>query len=162
MTVTPDGEWPEPIGKLAITLPLPASVEQVTWLGRGPGEAYPDTGHATRFGRWESTVDGLQTPYVRPQENGRRADVRWASFADADGRGLSVAGDFAFTARRWTDADLAAATHRNELTAGDAVWLTIDVGQQGIGTASCGPGALPEYELTLRATAFTVVCTPLS
>ncbi len=162
VSVEPDGAWPEPVGKLGITLPLPASIEKVTWFGRGPGEAYADTGYATRFGRWESTVDDLQTPYVRPQENGRRADVRWAELTGADGRGLRVAGDFAFTARRWTDADLAAATHRNELTAGDAVWLTIDIGQQGIGSASCGPGTLPTYELTLRKTAFTIVFTPLS
>jgi beta-galactosidase len=162
VSVDPDGEWPEPIAKLAITVPLPASIERVTWFGRGPGEAYPDTGYATRHGRWESTVDDLQTPYIRPQENGRRADVRWAELTGADGRGLRVDGDFAFAARRWTDAELAAATHRNELTAGDAVWLTIDVGQQGIGTASCGPGALSEYVLTLRKTVFTVVFTPLS
>jgi beta-galactosidase len=162
VSVEPDGDWPEPIGKLGITLPLPASIEKVTWFGRGPGEAYPDTGHATMTGRWESTVDDLQTPYVRPQENGRRAEVRWAELTGADGRGLRIAGDFAFAARRWTDAEMATATHRNELTAGDTVWLTIDVGQQGIGTASCGPGALSEYVLTLRRTTFTVVFTPLS
>jgi beta-galactosidase len=162
VSVEPDGEWPEPIAKLGVALPLPAAIERVAWFGRGPGEAYPDTGLATRVGRWESTVDGLQTPYIRPQENGRRADVRWVELTDADGRGLRVDGDFAFTARRWTDADLAAATHRNELAAGDAVWLTVDVGQQGIGTASCGPGALSGYVLTLRETVFTVVYSPLS
>jgi len=162
VTVEPDGEWPEPIGKLAVTLPLPASIDTVTWYGRGPGEAYPDTGLATWVGAFESTVEELQTPYVRPQENGRRAAVRWATLTDPAGRGLRIAGDFGLTVRRWTDADLAAATHRNELTKGDAVWLTIDVGQQGIGTGSCGPGALPEYVLTLRKTSFTVVFSPLS
>jgi beta-galactosidase len=160
--IEPDGEWPEPIGKLGITLPLPASLDRVTWFGRGPGEAYPDTGLAARFGRWESSVDGMQTPYVRPQENGRRADVRWATLTDASGRGLRIDGEFGLTVRRWTDADLVAAKHRNELVAGDSVWLTIDVGQQGIGTGSCGPGTLPAYELTLRKTAFTIVLSPLS
>ncbi|TDV52152.1 glycoside hydrolase family 2 TIM barrel-domain containing protein [Actinophytocola oryzae] len=160
--VEPDGEWPEPIAKLAVTLPLPAELDQVTWFGRGPGEAYPDTGLATWVGRFESTVDGMQTPYVRPQENGRRADVRWATLTDTLGRGLRVDGQFGLTVRRWTDADLAAATHRNELVPGDGLWLTIDVGHQGIGTGSCGPGALPEYTLTLRKTSFTVVLTPLS
>ena len=47
------------------------------WYGGGPGEAYPDTRPAARIGRWRP-VDALQTPYVRPQENGARADVRWA------------------------------------------------------------------------------------
>ncbi len=162
VTVEPAGEWPEPIAKLAVTLPLPASIDRVSWYGRGPGEAYPDTGLATWVDTFESTVDELQTPYVRPQENGRRADVRWATLTDPSGRGLRLAGDFGLTVRRWTDADLAAATHRNELTPGDAVWLTIDAGQQGIGTGSCGPSALSEYVLTLRKTSFTVVFSPLS
>jgi len=160
--VEPDGEWPEPIAKLAVVLPLPASLDRVTWFGRGPGESYPDTGLATWFGHFESTVDDLQTPYVKPQENGRRGDVRWATLTDTLGRGLRIDGDFGFAVRRWTDADLAAAKHRNELDPGDGLWLTIDAGQQGIGTGSCGPGALPEYELTLRKTEFTVVLSPLS
>jgi beta-galactosidase len=160
--VDPDGEWPEPIAKLAVTLPLPASLDRVTWFGRGPGEAYPDTGPVTRIDRFESTVDDLQTPYIRPQENGRRGDVRWMTVTDAAGRGLRIDGRFGFAVRRWTDADLAAARHRNELVPGDGLWLTIDAGQQGIGTGSCGPGALPEYMLTLRKTAFTVVLSPLS
>jgi beta-galactosidase len=160
--VDPDGEWPEPIAKLAVTLPLPASLDRVTWFGRGPGEAYPDTGLATWIDRFESIVDDLQTPYVRPQENGRRGDVRWATITDAAGSGLRIDGLFGLTVRRWTDADLAAAKHRNELVPGDCLWLTIDAGQQGIGTGSCGPGALPEYVLTLRKTEFTVVLSPLS
>ena len=162
VAVEPDGEWPEPIAKLAVTLPLPVALDRVAWFGRGPGEAYPDTGAAARIGTFESTVDAMQTPYVKPQENGRRADVRWARLTDGAGRGLRVDGRFGLTVRRWTDADLAAATHRNELTPGAALWLTVDAGQQGIGTGSCGPGALSEYMLTLRKTSFTVVYTPLS
>jgi beta-galactosidase len=160
--VDPDGEWPEPIARLAITLPLPASLDRVSWFGRGPGEAYPDTGLATRVDHFTSTVDDMQTPYVKPQENGRRADVRWATFTDTLGRGLRIDGLFGFTVRRWTDADLAAARHRNELVPGDGSWLTVDAGQQGIGTASCGPGVLPDHELTLRNTQFTIVLSPLS
>jgi beta-galactosidase len=162
VSVAPDGEWPEPIAKLAVTLPLPAGLDRVTWFGRGPGEAYPDTGAATRIDTFESTVDELQTPYVRPQENGRRADVRWATLTDGAGRGVRLDGLFGLTVRRWTDADLAAATHRNELTPGDRLWLTVDAGQQGIGSGSCGPGTLSEYVLTLRKTSFTVVFSPLS
>lgn len=161
VSVEPDGEWPEPVAKVAVVFPLPV-LAHVTWYGRGPGEAYPDTGLATWTGHFESTVDDLQTPYVRPQENGRRADVRWATLTDETGRGLRIDGRFGMTVRRWTDADLAAATHRNELVPGDGMWLTIDAGQQGIGTGSCGPGALPEYMLTLRKTSFTMVLSPLS
>jgi beta-galactosidase len=42
------------------------------------------------------------------------------------------------------------------------VELTLDAGQQGIGTASCGPGTLPDYQLFLRETTFTVLLSPVS
>ncbi|MET9883161.1 hypothetical protein ABZZ20_08335 [Streptomyces sp. NPDC006430] len=46
---------------------------QVEWFGTGV-EAYPDSRQAVRVGRFRATVDELQTLYVRPQENGNRAD----------------------------------------------------------------------------------------
>ncbi|MEU5867388.1 glycoside hydrolase family 2 TIM barrel-domain containing protein [Nonomuraea sp. NPDC047529] len=148
--VEPEGEWPDPIPRLGVHLTLPGEIAHVTWFGRGPGEAYPDTGMAARVGRWSATVDDLQTPYVYPQENGRRADVRWAEFGGPDGTpGFRVEGDpvFGLTARRWSTAELEAARHRPDLVAGDRVHLHLDLAQQGIGTATCGPGTLPRYDL---------------
>ena len=105
-------------------------------------------------GRWRSTVDGLQTPYVRPQENGARADVRWVELG-----GLRIEGDpeFWFTARRWTTEQLDAARHRTDLTAGDTVWVNLDHGQHGIGSQSCGPGPLPQYFLKAEPAEFSFV-----
>jgi beta-galactosidase len=80
VAVTPNAELPCPLPKLGLGLRLPRNLDTVEWFGRGPGEAYADTGYATRVGRFTSTVDGLQIPTVMPQENGRRADVRWVSF----------------------------------------------------------------------------------
>jgi beta-galactosidase len=157
--VEPDGDWPEPIATLGVAFTLPAMVDQVRWFGRGPGESYPDTGLAARVGRFHATVDELQTPYIRPQENGRRADVRWATLTDAAGNGVKITGavPFGLTVRRWSNTALADATHRNQLVAGEHVEASIDVGHHGIGTASCGPGTLPDYELFLRKTRFTVI-----
>jgi beta-galactosidase len=161
--VEPEGEWPEPIAKLAVAFTLPGTLDQVRWFGRGPGESYPDTGLAARVGRFHASVDELQTPYIRPQENGRRADVRWATLTDAAGAGLKITGaePYGLTVRRWSDTELAAATHRNQLVAGDHLEVSFDVGQQGIGTASCGPGALPNYELFLKKTEFTLLFEPV-
>jgi beta-galactosidase len=161
--VDPEGTWPEPIATLAVAFTLPATLDHVSWFGRGPGESYPDTGIAARVGRFHATVDELQTPYIRPQENGRRADVRWVTLTDATGHGVKITGlePFGLTARRWPDAALAAATHRNQLVAGEHVELSLDVGHHGIGTASCGPGTLPGYELFLNKTAFSVIVEPV-
>ncbi|MFJ8942084.1 glycoside hydrolase family 2 TIM barrel-domain containing protein [Streptomyces sp. NPDC102395] len=153
VSVTPEGDWTVPLPRLGVRFGL-AEADRVTWFGGGPGEAYPDTRAASMVGRWESTVDALQTPYVRPQENGARADVRWARLG-----GLRIEGDpeFFLTARRWTTEQLDAARHRTDLTPGDTVWVNLDHGQHGIGSQSCGPGPLPQYFLNAAPAEFSFV-----
>ncbi|MDQ1035446.1 beta-galactosidase [Streptomyces sp. V3I8] len=159
VSVTPEGDWQVPLPRLGVRLGL-FDGDRVRWHGGGPGEAYPDTGTAAMLGRWESTVDDLQTPYVRPQENGARSGVRWAEIGRGPGFPALRAeggGAFWFTARRWTSEQLDAADHLTDLTPGDTVWVNLDHGQQGIGSQSCGPGALPQYQLRARPAEFSFV-----
>ncbi|MDN3021746.1 glycoside hydrolase family 2 TIM barrel-domain containing protein [Streptomyces sp. S.PB5] len=153
VSVAPEGEWTVPLPRLGIRLGL-AEADAVEWFGGGPGEAYPDSRLASAVGRWRSTVDGLQTPYVRPQENGARADVRWAEIG-----GLRIEGDpeFSFTARRWTTEQLDAARHRPDLVPGETVWVNLDHAHHGIGSQSCGPGPLPQYRLKAEPAEFSFV-----
>ncbi|WP_369173327.1 glycoside hydrolase family 2 TIM barrel-domain containing protein [Streptomyces sp. R28] len=153
VSVTPEGDWKVPLPRLGIRFGLPQA-DAVRWFGGGPGEAYPDTKAASMVGRWHSTVDELQTPYLRPQENGARADVRWLELG-----GLRIDGDpeFWFSARRWTNEQLEAARHLTDLAAGDTVWVNLDHGQHGIGSQSCGPGPLPQYYLRAEPTEFSFV-----
>ncbi|WP_327352511.1 glycoside hydrolase family 2 TIM barrel-domain containing protein [Streptomyces sp. NBC_01304] len=150
VTVTPEGEWTVPLPRLGVRFGIPAAFREASWFGGGPGEAYPDTGAASRLGRWGMSVAELQTPYVRPQENGARSNVRWAELADGDAV-LRVEGapEFGFTARPWTTEQLDAAEHRTDLVAGDKVWVNLDHRLHGIGSESCGPGVLPQYRLDL-------------
>ncbi|MFI1414466.1 glycoside hydrolase family 2 TIM barrel-domain containing protein [Streptomyces sp. NPDC020707] len=159
VSVTPEGDWRVPLPRLGVRLGLTAA-DRVRWHGGGPGEGYPDTKSASMLARWESTVDGLQTPYVRPQENGARADVRWVEIGRGpDFPALRVEGGVAFwfTARRWTSEQLDAANHLTDLTPGDTVWVNLDHGQQGIGSQSCGPGPLPQYQLQVQPAEFSFV-----
>ena len=135
---------------------LPAELSRITWFGAGPGEAYPDTRNAARIGRFHATVDDLQTPYIQPQENGNRADVRWAELADATGHGLRIQADtpYNLAARRWTDQHLAAATHQPDLVPDPLIYLHTDHAVQGIGTGACGPGVLPRYRLEVAPAHF--------
>ncbi|MFH9551562.1 glycoside hydrolase family 2 TIM barrel-domain containing protein [Streptomyces sp. NPDC017435] len=155
VSVTPEGDWTVPLPRLGIRFGL-SEADRVSWFGGGPGEAYPDSRTASAVGRWHATVDGMQTPYVRPQENGARADVRWAELG-----GLRVEGapEFWFSARRWTNEQLHAAEHLTDLVPGGTVWVNLDHGQQGIGSQSCGPGPLPQYFLNAAPTEFSFVFT---
>jgi beta-galactosidase len=168
VSVQPEGEWPGPIPRLGLVWSLPAELGTVTWFGGGPGEAYPDTHRAARIGRFTSTVEGLQTPYVMPQENGRRAGVRWAELTGAGG-GLRIEAlpahdddpeTFGLTVRRWTSADLDAARHPADLVPGDRVHLTVDLAHRGVGTASCGPDVLPHHELHAAPVSLRLALTP--
>ncbi|HEX9338078.1 MAG TPA: glycoside hydrolase family 2 TIM barrel-domain containing protein, partial [Pseudonocardiaceae bacterium] len=148
--VQPVGDWYGVVPRVGVRMSVPAPLRHVTWFGTGPGESYPDSARAARVGRFALDVDEWQTPYVFPQENGHRSGVRWAELTGADGTGLRIEGDptFGLTARRWTSEDLTAARHTSDLRAGDRIWLNLDAAQQGLGSASCGPAALPQYQLT--------------
>jgi len=155
--ITPDG-LEGTLPRLGLTMAVPGALGTAEWFGAGPGEAYPDSRQAARIGRFSRSVDGLQTPYVFPQENGNRADVRWLLLTDPEGTGIRVDGGpvFDFTARRWTAASLEAARHTTDLHVSDLVHLTLDVAQHGLGSASCGPGVLPQYRLVPQKTEFTL------
>jgi len=147
--VQPVGDWYGVLPRVGVRMAVPATLGQVAWFGTGPGESYPDSRRAARVGRFALDVDRWSTRYVFPQENGHRSDVRWAQLTGNDGSGLRIDGDpvFGLTVRRWTSEDLTAARHDGELHAGDQVWLNLDAAQQGLGSASCGPGVLPEHQL---------------
>jgi beta-galactosidase len=164
LAVEPDGRWPVVLPRLGLRFGLPALIDSVTWYGAGPGEAYPDSRQAARVGRFESTIDNMQTRYVFPQENGARLDVRWAELTDFSGLGLRVEGDptFALTVRRWTSEQLDAARHTPDLVPGDRVWVNADLAQHGLGSASCGPATLPRYELRAEPATFALVFSALS
>ncbi|WP_232828338.1 glycoside hydrolase family 2 TIM barrel-domain containing protein [Kribbella monticola] len=144
LSVQPDGQFPATLPRLAITFELP-KVEQVEWFGAGPGEAYVDTRAAAAVGKYSATVADLQTPYVRPQENGHRIDTRWATVGPLR---IEAAPDlFGLTVRNWTTADLENATHAPDLVAGDTTYVTLDLAQAGIGSNSCGPALPDKYKL---------------
>ncbi|HEY4701208.1 MAG TPA: beta-galactosidase small subunit, partial [Streptosporangiaceae bacterium] len=154
----PDGTWPVPLPRLGLRMALPAELDQVEWFGLGPGEAYRDSRRAARVGRFRATVAELQTPYVFPQENGNRADVRWAQVTDDAGAGLRVTADPVanISVHRWTAGDLDAARHPSELTPRDHLFINIDHAHNGLGTGSCGPGVLPAHRLVAGPATFSV------
>lgn len=147
--VQPDGDWPFPLPRLGLALELPGSLDTVEWFGGGPGEAYPDSNRAARIGRYRLSVEDWQTSYVYPQENGNRTGVRWARLTGPDGTGLLIAGEptIELTVRRWTSNDLDRARHTPDLVPRDSLFVNADLALTGLGTASCGPGVLPRYQL---------------
>ena len=61
---------------------LPKKYNNVKWYGRGPIENYIDRYTAAEVGIYQSKVRDLFQPYIRPQENGNRSDIKWLSITD--------------------------------------------------------------------------------
>ena len=158
LRVNPFGNWPCPLPKIGLRMVLDARIDNVSWFGRGPGEAYRDTHRATRVGRFHAPVEALSTPYVRPQENGNRMQTRDLHLFDSAGRALSVSGQppFDFAVRRWSPELLAAAAHTPDLVPDGRTYLNLDIAHHGIGSGSCGPGPLPGDSLMAHTVGYAL------
>jgi beta-galactosidase len=144
------------VPRIGVVLVLHPSLERVEWYGRGPHEAYSDRLASTTIGRFRSTVTDEYVPYVNPQEHGHHPDTRWVRLTNARGGGLEVRGlpTIGFGASHFTAHDLAVARHVNELTPRPEVFLSLDLAQRGLGTASCGPDTAERYRLRERRYTF--------
>ena len=76
--------------RMGMRMQLPKAYSNLTYYGRGPWENYQDRKSSAFLDVYESKVSDQYVPYVRPQENGNKTDVRWASLASQMGKGLMI------------------------------------------------------------------------
>ncbi len=134
--------------RFGVVLELAKGFETVEYFGRGPHENYTDRRASAFFGRYSDTVDGMFTPYVMPQENGNRTDVRELLLSSGKHTMTATAEfPFEFTASHFRASELFAGRHVYELRRNDETIVTLDLKQAGLGTNSCGPKTRPEYEI---------------
>jgi beta-galactosidase len=136
------------LARVGVALETVPGLEAVTWFGTGPHETYPDRKRSGLVATHRSTVTEQTVPYIRPQENGGHADVRWLALTDrTTGRGLrlSFRQPLQVSATHHRAEDLAAATHHPELVPRPETIVHLDVAHRGLGTSSCGPDTLPPY-----------------
>jgi len=145
--VTVFGTLPS-LPRVGITLQLVAGFENVSWFGRGPHETYCDRKEGAPVDLYRSTVSEQYVPYILPQEHGNKVDVRWLQLDD--GRHTVRFRSHKLlecSVSHFTADDLFRAFHTHELKPRPEVIVNLDYGQRGLGTGSCGPQTLPQYEL---------------
>lgn len=154
----PQGDLP-PLPRFGLQMVLPGRFNTFTWYGRGPIETYADRNRGAQVGVYRGTVDEQYVPYIFPQENGNKTDVRWAALTGRDGAGLLLVGEefLNVTALHFTVRDLERAMHTCDLVRRRDITLSVDDRQCGLGSASCGPGPLPQYLIDPREMSFGVL-----
>ena len=134
------------LARVGTLFELDGSLSDLVYFGTGSHESYPDR-KIGRIARYVSTVAAQYIPYVRPQENGGHAGVRWFEVKNTAGNGLrfemAKPAQVSVTPNR--DAELADATHDVEVEACGNTVVHIDAAHRGVGTASCGPDTLDKY-----------------
>ena len=137
------------VPQLGVTLALKAGFENLSYFGRGPGENYCDRKVGTAIGLYQSTVSDQYVPYILPQEHGNHTDVRQITL---DNGAVAIefvaqSGPMEAKASHFTPHDLLPAMHTFDLTPRGESWVTLNVKQRGLGTASCGPDTLDPYKI---------------
>ena len=158
------GEDLPPLPRVGLQMCLPGGYESFSWYGRGPHETYADRKVGAQVGVYSGTVDDQYVPYVMPQENGNKTDVRWAALTNDSGIGLLVVGMplLNVSVHHFATRDLAQARHTCELKRREDITLNLDHEQSGLGGASCGPGTLPQYLVEPRDVHFGLRLRPFS
>jgi beta-galactosidase len=157
------------IPRIGLNMVLRKEYDNAKWYVRGPGENYWDRKSGSNISLYKSNVRDLYTPYIRPQENGYRSDVRWLSLLNGKGQGLLVIGEpyFCFSALRNKREDFTSLQrnfdsklvnpaqfnrHTSDVVPRDLVSLNIDLGQMGVGgDNSWGAQTHPEYRIEGRS-----------
>ncbi len=161
--VLPDVDLPF-LPRIGLQIHLPEGYEQIAWYGRGPHENYVDRNEGAPVGIYRGTVAEQFVPYVVPEENGNKTDVRWVTLTNEAGVGLRASADrlLEISAHHFTPEDLMAARHPHEVVRRPEVILHLDYGQSGLGSASCGPGRLKKYYLRPEEIRYCVRLRPFS
>lgn len=161
-------ELPE-LPRFGMKMQLPESFDQVSYYGRGPLENYWDRKRASFVGRYDAKVKDLGFNYIRPQENGNRADIRKVSFVNPEGVGVqieAVGQPINFTARHNFDEDFDPGLtkkqqHISDIDRRDLVAVNIDLQQRGLGgDTSWGARPMDKYRLMDKKYSFSYLIRP--
>lgn len=133
-----------PPARIGLRCQLSEAPQQVSWLGLGPEENYPDRQLAAQFSRWQQPLSAMSTPYVFPGENGLRGGTR-----ELECGAWQIAGDFHFSVSRHSLEQLRDTSHRHLLQPEAGCWLHLDAAHMGLGgDDSWSPSVSAEYLLT--------------
>ena len=162
-TFQPDTAIVKSMARLGLTFRMADAYNQVSYLGRGDHETYIDRNQSGRIGLYDTTVERMFHYYATPQSTANRTDVRWAKLTDQAGEGVFMESNrpFQFSIIPFSDVLLEKAHHINELERDGMITIHLDAEQAGVGTATCGPGVLPQYLVPVKKQSFEFMLYPV-
>ena len=167
-----DAKQPD-MARFGMVMQLPSEMERSAYYGRGPIENYGDRKLSQRIGIYNQTADEQFYPYIRPQENGLKSDVRWWNQTTAQGKGMRIEAvePFSVSALHYAIEDLdepkpaKGQRHSTQVPKSKYTNLCIDGAHTGVGGANSWSNwglALPKYRVPYQDRTFTFQFVPLN
>lgn len=156
------------IPKVGMQAGILRAYENIEYFGRGPLENYIDRRYGFDAGIYKQSIYDFMEPYVIPQENGNRTDVRWMYLSDPKkNEGLLIVADSLLSMSAWpyTEENIQSARHTNKLKDAGYITLNIDLIQMGVGgndSWSDVAAPLEQYQVKAQPYRYTFYITPFN
>lgn len=155
--------------RFGVRMRMPKAYDEVEYYGRGPVENYADRNSGASVGLYRQKVSDLFYPYIRPQENGTRTDLRWLKVLDWSCSGLKFysnaglsASVLEYSMESLDDGPEKDQRHSPEVEPADFTEICLDKVQTGLGCEdSWGRIARPEYQVKYGDYEFMFVISPV-
>ena len=155
--------------RYGMQMQMPKTMDISNYYGRGPIENYSDRNNATFIGNYSQTASEQFYPYIRPQENGTKTDIRWWRQTNTAGNGLLfvAANPFSASALNYSiesldDGDDKGQSHSELVPQVNYTNLLIDQAQMGLGcVTSWGTLPLEQYRIPYDDYEFSFIMQPI-
>ena len=124
------------IPKIGLQMATDSNFRQLEYYGRGPFENYADRRYGLDVAVYNQNIYDFMEPYVVPQENGNRTDVRWMYLYNRTSKnGLLIVADSLLSMSAWpyTEENILNAKHTHKLQDAGFTVVNIDLKQMGVG-----------------------------
>lgn len=133
----------------------------VEYYGYGGYESYSDKHRASYKGIFTQKIWEMHEDYIKPQENSSHFGCEYVKIgAKYLCLKFESEKDFSFNASEYSQEELSRKSHNYELDKSGYSILCVDYKQSGIGSASCGPYLLKEYQFNEKEFDLSFFITP--
>lgn len=142
--------------RFGLELKIHPDTSEVRYLGNGPLENYQDKKLASYFADFQTTIEDLYEPYVKPQENGSHGNTYAVRVGHYQTIQAFASHPFSFNVSNYSVEQLTNTNHRHELIKEAQPYLIIDSHHAGVGSNSCGPELDEQYQINQDELLFEV------
>lgn len=145
------------LARIGVRMLFNKDLQHMQYYGRGPYENYSDRKSSADVGLYDLDVAN-QYEYEKPMERGNHEEVRWVQLSGKKMPSLRIKADdnlMQVSALPHTDEQMFPVEYKIDLPPSQATVFCLSTKTLGVGSASCGPRPLDQFQVWSNNTRFT-------